>query len=152
MSIAKIQTGDRVKVISGSYRGTVGLVSALVKKNLPNGKIRVRVSVSEIPHIVDYRKNMRAYNMPGEMKTKARLIDISNVQLVTKEDQVSRSKVEIRDGKKIRLLKKTGEIVTKTTPTPTVKNQEIQEKTDTKAVKPKKEAKSSSKTTTKTKK
>lgn len=111
MSVAKIQKGDQVKVISGSYRGTVGVVLRVVKKTLPNGRVRTRVSVSSIPEIVDYRKNFRAYNMPGQMKTKARLIDVSNVQLVTADGRVSRSRVVIQDGKKVRVLKKTGELV-----------------------------------------
>ncbi len=95
------------------FKKEIGLVSRVDKKKLPTGLIKTRVAISEIPQIVDYRRNLKMYNVPGEMRTKDRLVDASNVQLLTNKDQVSRIKIEFQDGKKVRVLKKTGKIVAK---------------------------------------
>jgi len=113
MSVAKIQKGDKVKVIAGNYKGAIGVVSKVVRKKMPGGRIVTRVAVSGIPAIVDYRRSLKMYNLPGQMKSKERLIDVSNVRLVTDGDQVSRVGIDFRDGKKIRVYKKTGEPVVK---------------------------------------
>jgi large subunit ribosomal protein L24 len=115
MSIAKIQTGDQVKVISGNYKGTTGQVIKVVKKVLPNGKIRIRASVNSIPKIVKYRKSnvVQGQKYAGLMSQVDRTVDISNLSLVTSDFKVSKSKVVVDDsGKKTRVLKKTGESVT----------------------------------------
>ncbi|GEM_PF-1016757 len=113
MSIAKIQKGDRVKVIAGNYKGTVGIVSKVINKKLPKGGVKTRVAISELPKIVDYRRSMKMYKIPGEMRLKDRLIDVSNVQLVTDDGQVSRVAIEVIEGKKVRVYKKTGQKVEK---------------------------------------
>ncbi len=113
MSVAKIQKGDKVKVIAGNYKGTIGIVSKVVRKKTPGGRIVTKVAVSGIPAIVDYRRSLKMYNLPGQMNSKERLIDVSNVRLVTDGDQVSRVGIDFRDGKKIRVYKKTGEPVVK---------------------------------------
>jgi len=115
MSVAKIQKGDKVKVIAGNYKGTIGIVSKVVRKKMPGGQVRVRVAVSTIPAITDYRRGLKMYNLPGQMKTKDRLIDVSNVQLVTEAGQVSRVAIVSNNGRKVRVLKKNGQIVVKST-------------------------------------
>lgn len=114
MSIAKIQTGDQVKVISGNYKGTTGQVIKVLKKVLRNGKVRVRASVSSIPKIVKYRKSsiVQGQKYAGMMSQVDRTVDISNLSLVTSDLKVSKTKIRIDDtGKKIRLLKKNDELV-----------------------------------------
>jgi large subunit ribosomal protein L24 len=113
MSLAKIQKGDKVKVIAGNYKGTIGIVSKVVRKKLPGGRVRVRVAVSTIPTITDYRRGLKMYNLPGQIKSKERLIDVSNVQLITEDGQVSRVAIAIDNGRKVRILKKTGQVVVK---------------------------------------
>ncbi len=113
MSVAKIQKGDRVKVIAGNYKGTIGIVSKVVNKKLPKGGVRTRVAISGIPKIVDYRRGIKMYNIPGEMRLKDRLIDVSNVQLVTDDGQISRVEIKMIEGKKVRVYKKTGKKVEK---------------------------------------
>lgn len=114
MSIAKIQTGDQVKVISGNYKGTTGQVIKVLKKVLRNGKVRVRASVSSIPKIVKYRKSsiVQGQKYAGMMSQVDRTVDISNLSLVTSDLKVSKTKIMTEDtGKKIRILKKNGEPV-----------------------------------------
>lgn len=109
MAISKIQTGYRVKVISGKYKNTVGIVTKKFSKILKNGKLSTRVSLNTIEKIVKYRKSMnfQGESYPGEKLSVDRTIDISNVQLVTPENILSRSKVQIKDGKKTRVYVKT---------------------------------------------
>jgi ribosomal protein L24 len=109
MAISKIQTRDRVKVISGKYKNTIGIVTKKISKTLKNGKSSTRISLNTIEKIVKYRKSMsfQGESYPGEKLSVDRTIDISNVQLVTPENTLSRSKVEVKDGKKTRVYVKT---------------------------------------------
>lgn len=109
MAISKIQTGDRVKVITGKYKNTIGTVTEKRSKVLRNGKSVTRVAVSTIEKIIKYRKatNFQGESYPGEKLTVNRTIDISNIQLITSDNVVSRSKVEIKEGKKVRVYTKT---------------------------------------------
>lgn len=114
MSIAKIQTGDKVKVIAGSHKGSVGVVTKIVKRVRPGKGIQVRASVSSLPKIVKYRKANKSYNLPGQMGTTDRLLDVSNLALVMADDQISKVSVQTDDnGKKIRVFKKTNQPVVK---------------------------------------
>lgn len=113
MSIARIQIGDKVKVITGKNKGLTGSVTKVVKKQKKNGQTQLRVAVSELPQVTKYRKSYKAANMPGMMYQVDRLIDASNVALVTSKGDVSKVKTEEKDGKKARVLKKTGEVVKK---------------------------------------
>ena len=113
MSIAKIQKGDKVKIISGSYKGTVGQVTDVIKKIKPNKKIQVRAAVSSVPEITKYRKANRAANLPGQMLSTTRLIDVSNMMLADDKGEAFKSKIEIIDGKKSRISRKTNKSVEK---------------------------------------
>jgi large subunit ribosomal protein L24 len=113
MSIAKIQTGDTVKVIAGNYKGTAGQVTNVVKTTKPNGRVSLRVAVSTVPQIVKFRKGQRQANVPGQMLSTDRLLDVSNVSLVGAKDQVSKVQIVEEKGKKVRKLKKGGAVVVK---------------------------------------
>jgi large subunit ribosomal protein L24 len=108
MSLAKIQTGDSVKVSSGNYKGLVGVVSQVFKKINPNGTISTRASISTVPGITKFKKSTTylGEKIPGSMKNVSRKIDVSNLSLIT-DGQISKIKVEVIDGKKVRVYKKT---------------------------------------------
>ena len=115
MSISKIQTGDKVKVISGKYRGIIGVVTAVHKHRISKYVFTKRISVTNIPQIVKYRKsvNYQGEFYPGSQTFIDRTLDISNVALITEDSIVSKSKIEVKDGKKVRVLKKNQAIVIK---------------------------------------
>ena len=89
MSVAKIQKGDKVKVISGKFRGSIGLVTNIINKK---GK-GTRVTVSELPKIADYQRGNKSYGVPGLKLEKDRSIDVSNVALINDKGEVSKVKI-----------------------------------------------------------
>jgi large subunit ribosomal protein L24 len=107
MAKSKIQTGDTVKIISGNYKKTVGQVLAIIKKN--NGKVtKTRASISTVPGIAKYRRSFK-YNgqeYPGMMYQVPRLIDTSNLSHITADNKLSKVKIQSKEGKKVRVLKK----------------------------------------------
>jgi large subunit ribosomal protein L24 len=107
MSIAKIQKGDKVKIISGAYKGTLGQVIKVTKKIRPNKTVQIRAAVSTVPEITKYRKANRSFNLPGQMLSTTRLIDISNMMLADEKGQSFKTKIEVVDGKKVRVNQKT---------------------------------------------
>jgi large subunit ribosomal protein L24 len=112
MAIAKIQTGDNVKIISGNYKGTEGVVTDVITVTKGNKTIK-RVVVSTVPTIVKYQKANKQAEMPGAMNQTSRKIDITNVMLVD-DGKISRSKIVTdKNGKKTRELLKTGKTVVK---------------------------------------
>ena len=85
MSTVKIQTGDTVQVISGNYRGTVGVVTKVIKTKARNGLTMKRASVSTVPKIAKYRKSqsVQGTTYPGQKFDIDRTIDLSNLMLFT---------------------------------------------------------------------
>lgn len=133
MAIAKIQTGDKVKVIAGSYKGTEGVVTKVVTKKQGKKPSIVRAAVSTVPTIIKYRKANRQFNLPGEKLTTDRLINVSNLSLVDDKGKVSKTKVEAdeKTNKKNRVFKTTSKVVTKSKLTDT-KEAPAKDKKDTK--------------------
>lgn len=107
----KIQTGDKVKVIAGKYKGTLGQITKVVKKIRPGKADQLRAAITNVPKIIKFKKKNVAYNLPGEQLEVDRLIDLSNVSLVTAGGNVSKVKFEIKNDKKIRVFKKTNDKV-----------------------------------------
>jgi ribosomal protein L24 len=104
MSIAKIQTGDTVKVIAGNYKGLIGQVIKVVKVNAKYGnKVNTRVAVSTVPKISKFRKAQthQGQEYPGSITAVDRLIDISNVASWN-GTTTSRVRIAVIDGKKVR--------------------------------------------------
>lgn len=110
MSISKIQKGDHVKVISGKFKGTVGIVSS-VRKNKQSGSVRVAVSTT--PKIAKYQKANKQYGVPGSMKQVDRFIDVSNISLLDDKGNISKVKIESKDNFSFRVYKTTGKKVEK---------------------------------------
>ncbi len=114
MAKSKIQSGDNIKIISGGYKGTLGQVLKIVKKG--QGKFeKIRASISTVPGITKYKRSFKyqGQDYPGSMYSVPRLIDLSNLTLLTANGEISKVLVKEVDGKRVRTLKKTGEEVNK---------------------------------------
>ena len=101
MSSIKIKKGDTVKVIAGKDKDKEGKVLAV-----GNG----RVIVEGINMITKHTKPSAA-NQQGGILNKEAPIDISNVMYLHK-GKVTRIGFKVEDGKKVRVAKTTGEVIT----------------------------------------
>lgn len=108
MSISKIQKGDKIKIISGKFKGTIGLITKVVKTLKYS-----RVSVDTVNKIVKYTKSNKAYGMQGQMTQVDRFIDSSNVALIDDKNNLSKSYISLENNKKIRKFRTTESIVPK---------------------------------------
>jgi large subunit ribosomal protein L24 len=100
---AKIKKGDQVIVLSGKDKGRTGEVV----KSLPkDGK----VVVSGINVAVRHRKASQA-NPQGGLERSEAPMAISKVAHVTADGKPTRVRFEERDGKKVRVAVKTGEVI-----------------------------------------
>jgi ribosomal protein L24 len=106
MSIAKIQTGDKVRVIAGNYKGVEGVVTKVSAATARNGLVKRRAAVSNVSKILKFRKSQyfQGQKYAGQQFEVDRTIDISNLMLIT-ENKVSKSKIETTNGKKTRVYK-----------------------------------------------
>ena len=102
MSALKIKKGDTVKVIAGKDSGKEGKV---VSVDVKGGK----VVVEGINMVTKHAKPSQA-NPNGGIVQKEAAIDISNVMLVV-NGKATRVGFEIKDGKKVRVAKATGEVI-----------------------------------------
>ncbi len=98
----KIKTGDTVKVIAGKDKDKEGKVLVVdPKKN--------RVIVEGI-NMVSRHTKPSAANQLGGIVEKEAPIDLSNVMYLHK-GQATRIGYKVEDGKKVRIAKKTGEVI-----------------------------------------
>ncbi|MBN8811941.1 MULTISPECIES: 50S ribosomal protein L24 [Sphingomonas] len=103
MATAKIKKGDQVIVLSGKDKGRTGEVV----KSLPkDGK----VVVSGINVAVRHRKPSQT-NPQGGLERSEAPMAVSKVAHVTKDGKPTRVRFEERDGKKVRVAVKTGEVI-----------------------------------------
>ena len=100
----KIRKGDRVIVISGDDKGTVGEVIRVIPE-----KSRVVVQGVNICIKHQAQTQSRGKTIPaGKMEFEAP-IDISNVMLVDpKDDKPTRVRIERKDGEPLRVSARTG--------------------------------------------
>ncbi len=98
----KLKTGDNVVVITGKDKGKEGKIIAVDRKNN-------RVMVEGVNMI---SKHMRPtpMNQQGGIIKKEGFIDASNVMYLH-NGKATRLGAMIKDGKKVRVAKKTGEII-----------------------------------------
>lgn len=97
----RIKKGDKVKVITGAYKGTIGEVTKVFPKE-------DKVIVEGVNMV---KKHLRPtqQNPDGGIVEKEAKIHVSNVMLYDeKAKQASRVKYEMEDGKKVRVYKKSG--------------------------------------------
>ena len=98
----KIKTGDTVKVIAGKDKDKEGKVLSVDKKT---GRV-----VVEGVNMVTKHAKPSAYNQQGGIINKEAPIDASNVMYV-QNGKATRIGYKVEDGKKVRVAKKTGEVI-----------------------------------------
>jgi large subunit ribosomal protein L24 len=104
MSMAKIRKGDRVVVLSGKDKGQEGEVVRAMPKD---GK----VVVQGVNMISRHTKPTQA-DPEGGIKRREAPIHVSNVAIKDpKTGKPARVGFEVRDGKKVRVLKGSGEVL-----------------------------------------
>jgi large subunit ribosomal protein L24 len=103
MAAAKIKKGDRVIVLSGKDKGRTGEVVRALPKD---GK----VVVSGVNVAVRHKKASQA-NPQGGLERSEAPLHVSKVAHVTADGKPTRVRFEERDGKKVRVSVKTGEVI-----------------------------------------
>jgi len=103
MAASKIRKGDRVVVLSGKDKGRTGeVVKAMPKEG--------KVLVSGINVHARHRKPSQI-NPQGGIERKEAPLHMSKVAIATADGKPSRVRFEVRDGKKVRVAAKTGELI-----------------------------------------
>ena len=103
MAAQKIKKGDKVVVLSGKDKGRTGEV---VKAMPKDGK----VIVSGINVHARHRKPSQT-NPQGGIERKEAPLHVSKVAIATADGKPSRVRFEVRDGKKVRVAAKSGELI-----------------------------------------
>ena len=98
----KLKTGDTVKVIAGKDKDKEGKVLSVDKKT---GRV-----VVEGVNMVTKHAKPSASNQQGGIINKEAPIDASNVMYV-QNGKATRIGYKVEDGKKVRVAKKTGEVI-----------------------------------------
>ena len=101
-----VKTGDKVKVITGKDKGKEGVIlKAFPKKD--------RVIVEGMNMMKKHQKPSSMNPQGGILETEAP-IHVSNVMLIdSKTGEPTRVGFKVVDGKKVRVSKKTGEVLDK---------------------------------------
>ena len=103
MAAQKIKKGDRVVILSGKDKGRTGeVVKAMPKEG--------KVIVSGVNVHARHRKPTQL-NPQGGIERKEAPLNISKVAIATADGKPSRVRFEVRDGKKVRVAAKTGELI-----------------------------------------
>ncbi|WP_394970300.1 50S ribosomal protein L24 [uncultured Croceitalea sp.] len=103
MTKLKIKTGDTVIITTGDHKGTEGKVMRVdAEKNK---------AIVEGANMVSKHEKPSAKNPQGGIVKKEASIHISNLSLVDAKGDATRVGYEVRDGKKVRVSKKSGEII-----------------------------------------
>ena len=104
MAAQKIKKGDKVVILSGKDKGRTGeVVKAMPKDN--------KVIVSGINVHARHRKPSQT-NPQGGIERKEAPLHVSNVAIADpKTGQPTRVRFEERDGKKVRVAAKSGELI-----------------------------------------
>ncbi|MEM1338306.1 MAG: 50S ribosomal protein L24 [Bacteroidota bacterium] len=98
----KIKSGDTVTVISGDHKGSEGKVLRVDREN--------NKAIVEGINMVKKHEKPSANNPQGGIVEKEAPIHISNLSLMENGEAV-RVGFEFKEGKKVRVSKKTGEII-----------------------------------------
>jgi large subunit ribosomal protein L24 len=103
MAAAKIKKGDQVIVLSGKDKGKTGEVV----KSMPKDD---KVVVAGVNIAVRHKKPTQGDPQGGLVRSEAPL-HVSKVAHVTGDGKATRVRFETRDGKKVRVAVKTGEVI-----------------------------------------
>ena len=100
----KIRTGDTVRIIAGDHKGSEGkVVRVLRDKNK---------AIIEGANMVSKHEKPSAKNPQGGIVKKEAPIHISNLALIDgKSGETTRVGYEVRDDKKVRVSKKSNEVI-----------------------------------------
>ena len=100
----KIKKGDTVVVLAGKDKGKTGEVARVIPKD-------DKVVVSGVNVHVRHRKPSQA-DPQGGLERREAPLHISNVALADpKSGEPTRVRFEVRDGKKVRIAAKSGELI-----------------------------------------
>lgn len=99
----KIKSGDTVRVIAGDHKGSEGKV---LKVDAEKNK-----AIVEGVNMVSKHTKPSAKNPQGGIIKKEAPIHISNLSLLTSKGETTRVGYEIKDGKKVRVSKKSNEVL-----------------------------------------
>lgn len=99
----RIRKNDMVKVISGNYRGKSGRVLKVFPKN-------DRIIVEGVNFIKRHTRPSQN-NPQGGIVEKEAPIHVSNVVLIHSNEPTRVGYKVLKDGKKVRYAKKTGEVI-----------------------------------------
>ena len=103
MAASKIKKGDQVVVLSGKDKGRTGeVVKAMPKEG--------KVIVSGVNVHARHRKPSQT-NPQGGIERKEAPLHVSKVAIATADGKPTRVRFEDRDGKKVRVAAKTGELI-----------------------------------------
>ena len=101
----RIRKGDLVQVISGADKGKQGRVLAVDRAR---GRVRVEKVRNQKRHLKPGRKQMSS----GGILEQEGYVNASNVMLVDPgTSQPSRVRVEERDGRRVRVFAKSGDVI-----------------------------------------
>tara|TARA_R110000796_G_scaffold67449_3_gene154688 strand:+ start:8553 stop:8867 length:315 start_codon:yes stop_codon:yes gene_type:complete len=104
MKKLKIKVGDIVRIVAGDHKGVEGKI---MKIDFDKNK-----AIVEGANLVSKHEKPSAKNPQGGIVKKEALIHISNLSLIdTKSGDTTRVGYEVRDGKKVRISKKTNEVI-----------------------------------------
>jgi large subunit ribosomal protein L24 len=104
MAAAKIRKGDTVVILSGKDKGKTGEVTRSIPKDS-------KVVVSGVNIAVRHRKADQA-NPQGGLERREAPLHVSKVAIADpKTGKASRVRFETRDGKKVRVAAKSGELI-----------------------------------------
>ena len=103
MAAAKIRKGDTVVVLSGKDKGKTGEVIRSMPKES-------KVVVSGVNVHARHRKPTQQ-SPQGGIERKEAPLHVSNVAIATGDGKPTRVRFEVRDGKKVRVAAKTGELI-----------------------------------------
>ncbi len=100
----KIKSGDTVRVIAGDHKGSEGKVVRIFRDK--------NKAIVEGVNTVSKHEKPSAKNPQGGIIEKEAPIHISNLSLIDpKSGETTRVGYEMRDGKKVRIAKKSNEVV-----------------------------------------
>jgi large subunit ribosomal protein L24 len=104
MKKLKVRVGDIVRIVAGDLKGVEGKI---MKVDFDKNK-----AIVEGANLVSKHEKPSAKNPQGGIVKKEALIHISNLSLIdAKSGNSTRVGYEVRDGKKVRVSKKSNEVI-----------------------------------------
>jgi large subunit ribosomal protein L24 len=100
---AKIKKGDRVVMLTGKDKGRTGQVLRVMPKE-------GRAIVSGLNMVQRHTRPSQA-DPQGGIRNKEASVHLSNVAVADSNGRPTRVGFEVRDGKKVRVAKTTGEVI-----------------------------------------